>query len=118
MIRQSTIWVRKPGGARAAPAWDRGPSLHADADDGVEHDRELVLACRVLGQTPSVAERQEPVLELLTDQDSLPELLVCDGNGAAELMAPIATALGIELFVGPTLVLDALREDLLSTILQ
>ena len=84
----------------------------------VEHDRELVLACRVLGETPSAAERQEPVLELLTDQDSLPELLVCDGNGAAELMAPIATALGIELFVGPTLVLDALREDLISTILQ
>ena len=84
----------------------------------VDQDSELVLACRVLGETPSVAERQEPVLELLTDQDSLPELLVCDGNGAAELLAPITAALGIRLFVGPTSVLDALREDLLSTILR
>ena len=84
----------------------------------VDHDSELVLACRVLGETPSVAERQEPVLELLTDQGFLPELLVCDGNGAAELMAPIATALGIALYVGPTSVLDALKEELLSTILR
>jgi len=84
----------------------------------VDHDSELVLACRVLGETPSTAERQEPVLELLTDQDSLPELMVCDGNGVAELMSPVAAALGIALFVGPTLVLDALKEELLSTILR
>ena len=84
----------------------------------VDHDSELVLACRVLGETPSVAERQGPVLELLTDQGSLPEMLVCDRNGVAELMAPIASALGIALYVGPTLVLDALKEELLSTILR
>lgn len=60
----------------------------------VDHDSELVLACRLLGETPSVAERQE--------------LLVCDGNGAAGLMSPIAFALGIKLFVGPTSVLDTL----------
>ena len=84
----------------------------------VDHDSELVLACRVLRETPSVAERQEPVLELLTDQDSLPELLVCDRNGIAELLAPITAALGIRLFVGPTPTLDALKEELLSTILR
>ena len=84
----------------------------------VDHDSELVLACRVLGETPSAAERQEPVLELLTDQGSLPELLVCDGNGTAELMDPIAADLGIALYVGPTTVLDALKEELLSTILR
>ena len=84
----------------------------------VDHDSELVLACRVLGETPSTAERQEPVLELLTDQGFLPELLVCDGNRVAELMAPIAAALGIALYVGPTSVLDALKEELLSTILR
>jgi len=84
----------------------------------VDHDSELVLACRVLGETPSAAERQEPVLELLTDQDSLPELLVCDRNSIAELMAPIAAALGIALYVGPTPALDALKEELLSTILR
>ena len=84
----------------------------------VDHDSELVLACRVLGETPSVAERQEPVLELLTDQNSLPELLVCDGNGAAELLAPIAAPLGIALFAGPTPALDAVKDELLSTILR
>ena len=84
----------------------------------VDHDSELVLACRVLGETPSAAELQEPVLELLTDQGSLPELLVCDGNGTAELMDPIAADLGIALYVGPTTVLDALKEELLSTILR
>ena len=84
----------------------------------VDHDSELVLACRVLGETPSAAERQEPVLELLTDQDSLPELLVCDGNGVAKMLAPIAAALGIALYVGPTSVLDSLKEGLLSTILR
>ena len=52
------------------------------------------------------------------DQDSLPELLVCDGNGVAELLAPIAAALGIALYVGPTSVLDSLKEELLSTILR
>ena len=83
-----------------------------------ERDSNLVLACRVLGETPSTAERQEPVLELLTDQDQLPERLVCDRNGTAELMAPIAAALGMSLFVGPTSSLDTLKEDLLSTILR
>ena len=52
------------------------------------------------------------MLELLTDQGSLPELLVCDGSGAAELMAPIAASLGIKLFVRPTPALDALKKEL------
>ena len=84
----------------------------------VDHDSELVLACRVLGETPSVAERQEPALELLTEIESLPELLICDGSGAAELLAPIAASLGIRLFVGPTPALRDLKDELLSTILR
>jgi len=84
----------------------------------VDHDSELVLACRVLGETPSAAEQQEPMVRQLADQDSLPELLVCDGNGTAELMAPIPAALGIKLYVGPTPVLDSLKGELPSTILR
>jgi len=84
----------------------------------VDHDSELVLACRVLGETPSAAEQQEPMVRQLADRDSLPELLVCDGNGTAELMAPIPAALGIKLYVGPTPVLDSLKGELPSTILR
>ena len=78
----------------------------------------LALASRVLRETPSVAERQETVLELLMDENQLPELKVCGSDGAVELKAPIAAALGLALFLGPTLVLDALKKDLLSTVLH
>ena len=84
----------------------------------VEGDSGLILTVRMLGRVPSVAEKQEPVLELLEQADRLPGGLVCDRDGAADLLVPIASALGIGLYVGPTPALDFLKDDLLTTILR
>ena len=84
----------------------------------VEGDSGLILTARMLGRVPSVAEKQEPVLELLEQAERLPGGLVCDRDGTADLLAPIASALGIGLYVGPTPALDFLKDDLLTTILR
>ena len=84
----------------------------------VEGNSGLILTARMLGRVPSVAEKQEPVLELLEQADRLPGGLVCDRDGAADLLAPIASALGIGLYVGPTPALDLIKDDLLATILR
>ena len=84
----------------------------------VEGDSGLILTARMLGRVPSVSEKQEPVLELLEQADRLPGGLVCDRDGAADLLAPIASALGIGLYVGPTPALDLIKDDLLTTILR
>ena len=78
----------------------------------------LILTVRLLGRVPSVAEKQEPVLELLEQAGRLPGGLVCDREGTAELLVPIASALGIGLYVGPTLAVDLIKDDLLATILH
>ena len=83
----------------------------------VEGDSGLILTARMLGRVPSVAEKQEPVLELLEQAERLPGGLVCARDGAADLLAPIASALGIGLYVGPTPALDLIKDDLLTTIL-
>ena len=83
----------------------------------VEGNSGLILTARMLGRVPSVAEKQEPVLELLEQAERLPGGLVCDQDGAADLLAPIASALGIGLYVGPTPALDLIKDDLLTTIL-
>ena len=84
----------------------------------VEGDSGLILTARMLGRVPSVAEKQEPVLEFLEQAERLPGGLVCDRDGTADLLAPIASALGIGLYVGPTPALDFLKDDLLTTILR
>ena len=84
----------------------------------VEGNSELVLTVPMLGRVPSVAEKQEPVLELLEQADHLPGGLVCDRDGTAGLLVPIASALGIGLYVGPTPALDFIKDDLLATILR
>ena len=84
----------------------------------VEGDSGLILTLRMLGRVPSVAEKQEPVLELLEQADRLPGGLVCDRDDTADLLVPIASALGIGLYVGPTPALDFLKDDLLTTILR
>ena len=84
----------------------------------VEGDSGLILTARMLGRVPSVAEKQEPVLELLEQAERLPGGLVCDRDGTADLLVPIASALGIGLYVGPTPALDFLKDDLLTTILR
>ena len=84
----------------------------------VEGDSGLILTVRMLGRVPSVADKQEPVLELLEQAERLPGGLVCDRDGTAELLAPIASALGIGLYVGPTPALDLIKDDLLTTILR
>ena len=44
--------------------------------------------------------------------------MVCDRDGTADLLVPIANALGIGLYVGPTPALDLIKDDLLATILH
>ena len=58
------------------------------------------------------------MLELLEQAERLPGGLVCDRDGAADLLAPIASALAIGLYVGPTPALDLIKDDLLTTILR
>ena len=84
----------------------------------VEDDSGLILTVRMLGRVPSAAEKQEPALELLEQADRLPGALVCDREGIADLLAPITSALGIGLYVGPTPALDLIKDDLLATILR
>ena len=84
----------------------------------VERGSGLILTVRMLGRVPSASERQEPVLELLEGSDRLPGAVVCDREETAALLAPITRALDIGLYVGPTPVLDAIRDDLLATVLR
>ena len=84
----------------------------------VERGSGLILAVRMLGRVPSVAERQEPVLELMEGADRLPGAVVCDQKETADLLAPITRMLDIRLYVGPTPALDAIRDDLLATVLH
>ena len=84
----------------------------------IESGSGLILAVRMLGRVPSASERQEPVLELLEGSDRLPGAVVCDREETAALLAPITRALDIGLYVGPTPALDAVRDDLLATVLR
>ena len=84
----------------------------------VERGSGLILTVRMLGRVPSASERQEPMLELLEGSDRLPGAVVCDREETAALLAPITRALDIGLYVGPTPVLDAIRDDLLATVLR
>ena len=84
----------------------------------VEGGSGLILTVRMLGRVPAAAERQEPVLELLEKVDRLPGAVVCDREDTAALLAPITRALDIGLYVGPTPALDAIKDDLLATILH
>ena len=84
----------------------------------VERGSGLILAVRTLGRVPSSSERQEPVLELLEGADRLPGAVVCDREETAALLAPITGALDIGLYVGPTPALDAIKDDLLATVLR
>ena len=84
----------------------------------VEGNSGLILTVRMLGRVPSVSEKQEPVLELLEQAERLPGGLVCDRDDTADLLVPIASALGIGLYVGPTPALDFIKDDLLTTILR
>ena len=84
----------------------------------VEGESGLILTVRMLGRVPSSSERQEPVLELLEGSDRLPGAVVCDRKDTAALLAPITRALDIGLYIGPTPALDAVRDDLLATVLR
>ena len=84
----------------------------------VERSSGLILTVRMLGRVPSVAEKQEPVLELLERTDRLPGAVVCDREDTAALLKPITGALDIGLYVGPTPVLDHIKDDLLATVLR
>ena len=84
----------------------------------VECDSGLILTMRMLGRVPSAAERQEPVLELLERADRLPGAVVCDREETAALLAPITRALDIGLYVGPTPALDAIKDELVATVLR
>ena len=84
----------------------------------VEGNSGLILTVRMLGRVPSVAEKQEPVLQLLEQTDRLPGAMVCDREDTAALLEPITRALGIGLYVGPTPALDLIKDDLLATVLR
>ena len=84
----------------------------------VEGSSGLILTVRMLGRVPTVAEKQEPVLELLEQVDRLPGAMVCDREDTAALLEPITGALGIGLYVGPTPALDLIKDDLLATVLR
>ena len=84
----------------------------------VEGNSGLILTVRMLGRVPSVAEKYEPVLELLEQTDRLPVAVVCDREDAAALLDPITRALGIGLYVGPTPALDLIKDDLLASVLR
>ena len=84
----------------------------------VEGNSGLIPTVRMLGRVPSVAEKQEPVLELLEQTDRLPGAIVCDREDTAALLEPITRALGIGLYVGPTPALDLIKDDLLATVLR
>ena len=58
------------------------------------------------------------MLELLEGSDRLPGAVVCDRKDTAALLAPITRVLDIGLYVGPTPALDAVRDDLLATVLR
>ena len=78
----------------------------------------MILTVRMLGPVPSATEKQEPMLELLETADQSPGRLVRDLGSVADVMAPIASALGIDLYIGPMLALDFAREDLFAAILH
>lgn len=84
----------------------------------VERSSGLILTMRMLRRVPSVAEKQEPVLELLERVDRLPGAVVCDQEDTAALLEPITRALDIGLYVGPTPALDHIKDDLLATVLR
>ena len=84
----------------------------------VEGNSGLTLTVRMLGRVPSVAEKQEPVLQLLEQTDRSPGAMVCDREDTAALLGPITRALGIGLYVGPTPALDLIKDDLLATVLR
>ena len=69
-------------------------------------------------RVPSASEKPEPVLELLEQAERWPGGLICGRGGAAEPLMPIASALGIGLYVGPTSAFDDIKHDLLGTILH
>ena len=84
----------------------------------VERGSGLILTVRMLGRVPTVAEKQEPVLELLERADRLPGAVVCDREDTAALLKPITGEVGIGLYVGPTPALDHIKDDLLATVLR
>ena len=83
----------------------------------VEGSSGLILTVRMLGRVPAVAEKQEPVLQLLERADRLPGAVVCDREATAALLEPVTGALDIGLYVGPTPELDHIKDDLLATVL-
>ena len=84
----------------------------------VERDSGLILTVRMLGRVPAAAERQEPVLELLEGADRLPGAVVCDREDTAALLATITRVLDLGLYVGPTPALDAIKDELIATVLR
>ena len=78
----------------------------------------LILTVGMLGRVPTVAEKQEPVLQLLEWVDRRPGAVVCDREDAAALLEPITGVLDIGLYVGPTPALDLIKDDLVATVMR
>ena len=79
----------------------------------VDPDNGLVLVAEVNGPAPSAVERQDTTVRALKKVDELPAKIIVDSVSTANLVETVTRHLGIELSAGPTLVLEATKEEVL-----
>ena len=80
----------------------------------VDRDSSFILSTDLLGESPSPLEQQDSFVGILESAGWLPAEVVTDSNSTAQLLESITTALDIELFVGPTPVLDEAKAALMD----
>lgn len=80
----------------------------------VERESSFILDTDMLGGGPSVFEQQEVLVDTLEKAPMLPSEIVVDTGETAHLFGSIATALDIELSVGPTPALDHAKASLME----
>ena len=80
----------------------------------VDRDSSFILSTDLLGESPSPLEQQDSFVGILESAGWLPTEVVTDSNSTAQLLESITTALDIELFVGPTPVLDEAKAALMD----
>ena len=80
----------------------------------VDRVSSFVVGTSMLGEAPSALEQQEVLVDALDEAPELPSELVVDSANTARLVESIASALEIELSVGPTPGLDEAKAALMG----
>ena len=80
----------------------------------VDGDTGLILSTTALGASPTVADRQGLLVELLETADMLPLEIVVDTPTTARLVKPITDVVGVRLSTGTTLALDEAKDALMA----